>query len=74
MDIELSMPEKTASQYYGFSDIEVGETFQVTLKKASARGESLIKVRLHIGAHAQYYEKKFKTRIIEDVLYAKRVK
>lgn len=71
--ITLFKSSKTASRFYEFHDMGNGETISIPIAKAQERGENLIKARLHIGAHAQYYSKKFKTRIIDNVLYVKRI-
>lgn len=60
-----------AHERYGYGSMEVGQTISIDL---SLQDESAVKIRGHLGSHAQYYSKKFKTKVHNGVLHIMRIK
>ena len=66
---DFSIAPLTASERYGFGDLAIGESIAIT----PTENETIVKVRGHIGAHGQYYKKKFKTKTVNGKLYVLRI-
>ena len=66
-----SFPQADAAHVrYGFGSIAKGETISLLLE---LQDEGVAKIRSHLGSHAQYHKKKFKTAVREGRLYIKRI-
>lgn len=60
--------EAPAHERYKFGSLERGECVMIPLD-----GENPAKIRGHIGAHGQYYGKKFRTKTVGSNLYIARI-
>lgn len=71
-DCDFSFPDETAPMHikYFYGQMEIGQTIKI-----NCYSDSLVRVRANVIAHANHYDKKFKTKKISNhELLVKRIK
>jgi hypothetical protein len=61
-DVDFSkLPAEPRHKLYGFGEMNVGDVISVQ----PMYGDTLVKLRTHISAHAQYTGKKYRTKTVD---------
>jgi len=71
IDIDDLFQEHPNHELYGYGSLTIGDICEVDLK---AHNKTPREIQAFVHAYGQYFQKKFKTKTLNGVLYIKRVK
>lgn len=71
MDIDIFRQDLPNRKLYGYGDLNVGDICEVDL---IAHGKATVEIQAFVHAYGQHAKKKFRTKVLNNILYIKRIK
>ena len=71
MDIDIFQQDKPNHELFGYGDLPIGDICKVDL---ITHNKTPKEIQTSVHAYGQYAKKKFRTKVLNNILYIKRVK